>query len=904
MSPEIERITLPVLPPAQARPPFPYIAAIAPLAVAVVLWIITSSPFALLFAVLGPVLVVASSLDARRSARKARERQREEAQRRLSELEQRIDDRASAWRAAVDADVPALDLSCTTDRVLAAARRRIGTGHIASGVELVGDAEPDESFDAAVDAMRDRAAWVRDAPVVVEASEIHVDGPRAMVRAFARALVLSAAAAHSPADHRVVVPEGESWAATLPHRVAFENRWEVHGPAEAVLRVRMSSDRTTPRDIVVIFSPDGGDARILAPVAVTDFRPVLVSAIEACVRGTQIAERARRNGWDDDALLPESVSLARLLHDDGAPGIVAERGLAVAVGVDARGLVTVDLERDGPHALVAGTTGSGKSELLISWVLALAHRHPPDRVVFLLIDFKGGSAFAPLARLPHVVGVVSDLDPSTARRAVESLRAELRRRELLLAEHGARDISGLDDGVLPRLIVVVDEFAALLAVDAELSAVFSDLAARGRSLGLHLILCTQRPAGIVREGVLANITLRLCLRVLDASDSVVLVATRAAADLPAGARGRAIVSTDGAPRIAQLALAEPELADRVVERWRDRRAPHVRPWLDPLPALLPAHRLAGPTDDARLAVGMVDLPSAQTQRVLDVDPWAEGAIVLIGAPGSGRTTGLGMLAHASSSSPHARDTEIRWVPDDPAELWQALTTPAELGRVLVLADDIDRTVGRLDAEQRADLIDLVCRAARECRRTRIALAASMRSAGGALHGLQAAFDERLLLRLPSREEHVLAGGELAHHRADRRPGSLNWRGAEAQLAMPPTLPDAPWRAVLPVADLGDGPWGIACPRPRELIARAAAAGIDASAPGEGATVTIGDVDAWLAAFGALSDVRREGRMLLIGCAPSDHRTLARTRVPLPPLTGEDDAWIVESGATGRVRIRV
>src|SRR5690606_23108114 len=111
------------------------------------------------------------------------------------------------------------------------------------------------------------------------------------------------------------------------------------------------------------------------------------------------------------------------------PGRAARDHLAVPVGVAAHGPAFVDLVADGPHALVAGTTGSGKSELLVSWVLALAGRIPPDRVSFLLVDFKGGSAFAPLAQLPHVVGVVSDLDPASARRAVESLRAELRRRE-------------------------------------------------------------------------------------------------------------------------------------------------------------------------------------------------------------------------------------------------------------------------------------------------------------------------------------------------------------------------------------------------------------------------------------------------------------------------------------------
>src|SRR5690606_240313 len=128
-----------------------------------------------------------------------------------------------------------------------------------------------------------------------------------------------------------------------------------------------------------------------------------------------------------------------------------------------------------------------------------------------------------------------------------------------------------------------------------------------------------------------------------------------------------------------------------------------------------------------------------------------------------RTTALGMIAHAAAAT-----TQVRWVPDDPAELWQALVAPPEGDRVLVLADDLDRTLGALDAESRADLSGLIRRTTRDSRRTGLAVAASARSAGGALHGLRAAFDQPVLLRLPSREEHVLAGGELGDYRPDRR----------------------------------------------------------------------------------------------------------------------------------------
>src|SRR5690606_29972212 len=121
-----------------------------------------------------------------------------------------------------------------------------------------------------------------------------------------------------------------------------------------------------------------------------------------------------------------------------------------------------------------------------------------EQVVFVLADFKGGTAFEPLRELAQVAAVITDLDDEGARRGVSSLTAELRRREAVLAAAGARDIG--DSAVrMPRLIIVVDEFAALLQEHPDLGAVFTDLAARGRALGMHLILGTQRASGVIRE---------------------------------------------------------------------------------------------------------------------------------------------------------------------------------------------------------------------------------------------------------------------------------------------------------------------------------------------------------------------------------------------------------------------
>nr|WP_245190231.1 FtsK/SpoIIIE domain-containing protein [Leucobacter exalbidus] len=244
-----------------------------------------------------------------------------------------------------------------------------------------------------------------------------------------------------------------------------------------------------------------------------------------------------------------------------------EVSLAAPVGQGPAGPAMIDLRRHGPHALVGGTTGSGKSEFLQTWIMSLAALISPDRLTYLLVDYKGGAAFAECVDLPHTVGLVTDLSPHLVRRALTSLRAELRYREELLAEHGAKDLATMerrsDPAAPPALVIVIDEFAALASDVPEFVEGVVDVAQRGRSLGLHLILATQRPAGVIKDNLRANTNLRVALRMADEADSSDVIGVKDAAFFAAETPGRGAIKV-GPGRIAHFQTGY--LGGRATER--------------------------------------------------------------------------------------------------------------------------------------------------------------------------------------------------------------------------------------------------------------------------------------------------------------------------------------------------
>ena len=427
------------------------------------------------------------------------------------------------------------------------------------------------------------------------------------------------------------------------------------------------------------------------------------------------------------------------------------------LGVRADGPFVLDLAQ-GPHLLVAGTTGSGKSELLLTLVSSLAVANRPDAMNFVLIDYKGGAAFRAFRDLPHTAGMLSDLDEFLVERALVSLRAELQRRKVILDRADKTNIQRYWDALpgmpgsdpLPRLVIVVDEFAVMSEKLPEQLASLIDIGRQGRSLGIHLVLATQRPAGVVTADLRSNINLRIALRVASPEDSRDVIDTVDAARIPAeGSAGRAYAWLgDGRPVAFQSArvggrrpgarqaqapvvvplpwagLGHPQptgeraesrhldqsgevtdlsvLVDAIRTAARGELARQRSPWSPPLAAALAASELAtrghAEPDPLRLRYGLVDRPHEQRQVPAVFDIARGGHLLIAGAPQSGRSTVLRTLAGGLAAQVDPDEAHL-YVLDGGGAL-AALSALPHCGAVVTAAepDRVERLLGRLTAE--------------------------------------------------------------------------------------------------------------------------------------------------------------------------------------------------------------
>ncbi|WP_258060924.1 FtsK/SpoIIIE domain-containing protein [Arthrobacter sp. 4R501] len=323
---------------------------------------------------------------------------------------------------------------------------------------------------------------------------------------------------------------------------ALEYGWQViHAPEDPTVRTTAAVELGERSSVF-----NAGDERIrfapdLAPVDVFNrfCRRLAREANQPVGAGRSIPTSCRLA-----ELLPHSTpeTSRRWSANNSLPG------LAVPIGRDLGGVRTLDLQNDGPHLLVAGTTGSGKSELLRSITVALALSYAPDRINFLFVDFKGGSGLGPLTGLPHCVGMLTDLSSHELERALQSLRAEIKFREQSLAAVQSPDLTSFRAtsagraSPLPHLVIVIDEFRMLVEDAPESLRELMRIAAIGRSLGIHLIMATQRPQGALTADIRANVTTSIALRVQSEMESVDIINSKAAAGISVDTPGRAYLA--------------------------------------------------------------------------------------------------------------------------------------------------------------------------------------------------------------------------------------------------------------------------------------------------------------------------------------------------------------------------
>jgi S-DNA-T family DNA segregation ATPase FtsK/SpoIIIE len=582
-------------------------------------------------------------------------------------------------------------------------------------------ANPENAFDW------DWTKWLphtRDTSGVTRALSSHVDLSTRLVEARLKARRSQDRVERALAEHEqtgptvLVVVDDESL--TAGRKAPTRNLLRGEGGLVAGIVIASTADRLPAVCTTVIqMQGEDGEADLRLPQ-----RGEHIEGLLACGLSDDIARECARSlaRFEDPELdlvgvgLPESIRLLPLLEleECTAEAVLARwkaGGIdprpASPIGVTESDVFSVDFLADGPHGLVGGTTGAGKSELLRTMVAGLAATVDPDHLTFVLVDFKGGSAFDECAKLPHTVGMVTDLDEHLAERALRCLEAELKYRERILRDAAALDLPDYlrnrkGDEALPRLLVVIDEFATLKAELPDFIDALVGVAQRGRSLGVHMLLATQRPQGAISDNIKANTNLRIALRVQDKSDSSDVIDVTDAANIPRTAPGRAyvrlgpnevvpiqtalstgarsqasLVPIDLAPFVygpsprQPLPFAEPDGADptdsgkeetdlavmvaAITEAFvRTGRPEPRRPWPDPLPADYDLDRLihdaganagtAGGRPDF-VPVALADDPEAQRQYPVGWRP-GEGNLLIYGLVGSGTTTMLSSLALA------------------------------------------------------------------------------------------------------------------------------------------------------------------------------------------------------------------------------------------------------------------
>ena len=429
------------------------------------------------------------------------------------------------------------------------------------------------------------------------------------------------------------------------------------------------------------------------------------------------------------------------------------RTLATEVGVDENGnLFTLDLHEKfhGPHGLVAGMTGSGKSEFIITYILSLAVNYHPNEVAFILIDYKGGGMAKAFERLPHTVGIITNLDGAAVNRSLVSIQSELKRRQAIFQSVSKRiGVSNIDiykyqklfrEGTvaepLQHLFIISDEFAELKTQQPDFMRELVSAARIGRSLGVHLILATQKPSGVVDDQIWSNRRFRVCLKVQEKSDSMDMLKRPDAAELtktgrfylqvgynevfelgqsawagapytpsdrPEAEKDRSVSILDGVGHVVRQASLQRKRSgaakqlDTIVQYLAELATAegiHARPmWMPPLEKMIVLDDLLNKYGAAASisgegltpVVGEADDPENQRQFPLTLPLSAEGNAVVYGAAGGGKTTFITTLLYGLLRTHSARTLHV-YLLDFGSETLRAFVKAPQVGDVLFSYD--------------------------------------------------------------------------------------------------------------------------------------------------------------------------------------------------------------------------
>ena len=620
----------PAPPPAPEKLRFPTLALVVPLVLSVAMAILFQTPLALMMGVLGPVMVVGGWFDQVRQARASHNKQLSEHTQALGVWEEDHELHQKSERERCARDFPAPD-------------------------QWISD-ELWRGLSPGVTQVRVGVSWTGNSSVITNPGLVLVDvreglalvgGPEAL--GVWQNLVLQWCVA-TPGFH-------------LPRRLAqIGNQLpvDIHGVSRLTW---VSHIRDVPPDVYAVLVLSDS---VQGTLSVRGVAPHRLRADTATL-ATLV--------WGLRKLCPPPVEKTTVAVD-------ATRRDQLWFHLRPKG-PSWDLVSCGPHAVVWGATGSGKSVAVVSLISSLVNHYSPKDLALVVIDFKGGAGLAPLRAAPHTIGWVTDLDPGKSQRVMLGLRTEMVTRETILATAEVSDLSQLAKDVeMPRLLVVVDEVGWLLTNHPEWVDVLADVLARGRSLGIHVVLSTQRVSGVLTRTMMANIALRLCGVVRDEqelSEWMPGVRQELASGAPRMKPGEVVMSAgDAYPEQQEVGILTPTVGSESPGTWRV--------WVDDLPTFHPW---------TSTSFGLVECVETQTHREASYRP-GDGSVLIVGDGRSGRTTASyavgGLYESVWLASSHA------------AETWLALHTLSGTNTAVVI-DDVDVLLQGAGGEGEAFLLD-------------------------------------------------------------------------------------------------------------------------------------------------------------------------------------------------------